>query len=77
MSESKMKGGQGLPGSTQGQIDTPMCSENVGNKGGGRTHSFAGTFNANAAGPGRGAIKTDDKIEGPGVKGEWKHPHKY
>jgi hypothetical protein len=66
--------GPGDPGSQQGQIKTPMCDENVSNKGGGRTHSYAGTFNANAAGGSKGTVRTDDKIEGPGQKNAEKYP---
>lgn len=57
--------GPGDEGSMQGQIKTPMCSENVGNDGGGKTHSY------------KKAVGTIDKggkandIEGPGMKGNW------
>lgn len=61
----------GEKGSMQGQIKTPMCSENVGNKGDPGTHSFKSTMNLNAAGPSKGAMKTDNKIDGPGAKGNW------
>jgi hypothetical protein len=61
----------GDPGSKQNQIATPMCKENVDNKGGGKTHSYADTMNLNAAGPSSGDLKTDNKIEGPGAKGNW------
>lgn len=55
----------GDEGSMQGQIQTPMCSENVGNKGGGKTHSFkkaVGDLNNTSAA---------NTIEGPGMKGDW------
>lgn len=54
----------GEDGSTQGQIKTPMCSENVANKGGGKTHSFAKAT---------GDINKDGNasIAGPGIKGKW------
>ncbi len=72
MSDVSMKPREpGEKGSTQGQIDTPMCSENVGNKGGGKTHSYKNTMNLDAAGPSKGAMKTDNKIDGPGAKGNW------
>jgi hypothetical protein len=61
----------GEDGSMQGQIKTPMCAENVGNKGGGKVHSYAKTMNLNAAGPSKGAMKTDNTIDGPGAKGDW------
>lgn len=61
----------GDKGSKQGQIQTPMCSENVDNQGGGKTHDYSGTMNLNAAGPSNGGLKTDNKIEGPGAKGDW------
>lgn len=56
----------GDEGSMQGQIKTPMCSENVGNKGGGKTHSFAKANGSVDKGPGAG-----NSIEGPGIKGDW------
>lgn len=59
------KKGPGEEGSTQGQIKTPMCSENVGNDGGGKTHSFkkaVGDINKGGAA---------NSIEGPGMKGNW------
>lgn len=62
----------GKSGSMQGQIKTPMSPTNVGNKGGGKTHDYSNTMNLNAAGPSKGAMKTDDKIQGPGEKGRWK-----
>ncbi len=62
----KMKAREpGESGSMQGQIQTPMCSENVGNQGGGKTHSY------------KKALGTMDKsgkantIEGPGMEGDW------
>ncbi len=62
----------GEKGSMQGQIKTPMCSENVQNKGGaGKVEKFSGTMNLNAAGPGKGAMKTDGSIKGPGAQGNW------
>lgn len=67
----------GDKGSMQGQIKTPMCSENVDNQGGGgsgsspKVHSYKNTMNLDAAGPSKGAMKTDSKIEGPGAKGNW------
>ncbi len=67
----------GDKGSMQGQIKTPMCKENVDNQGGGgsgsspKVHSYSGTMNLDAAGPSKGAMKTDSKIEGPGMKGNW------
>lgn len=61
----------GEKGSMQGQIKTPMCSENVGNKGDPKTHSFKSTMNLDAAGPGKGAMKTDGSIKGPGAQGNW------
>jgi hypothetical protein len=55
----------GEEGSTQGQIETPMCSENVGNKSGGATHSYKKAVgDINKAG-------TNNDIEGPGMKGDW------
>ncbi len=71
MADSKMKGGEGFPGSMQGQIKTPMCSENVSNKGGGATHDYSKTMNLNSAG-GKGGMKTDGSVKGPGEKGSWK-----
>lgn len=56
----------GDEGSTQGQIKTPMCSENVGNDGGGKTHSFAKATGKIDKGGGAG-----NSIEGPGIKGNW------
>jgi hypothetical protein len=56
----------GEDGSTQGQIMTPMCSENVGNKGDGKTKSFksvVGAANDKSSG--------NASIEGPGMKGNW------
>ena len=61
----------GEKGSTQGQIMTPMCDENVSNKGGGDIHSYKGVVNTKSAGPSSGDLKTDNAIEGPGVKGNW------
>lgn len=61
----------GDKGSMQGQIKTPMCKENVGNKGDPGVEKFSGTMNLNAAGPSKGAMKTDSKIEGPGATGKW------
>jgi hypothetical protein len=61
----------GEDGSTQGQIQTPMCKDNVQNKKGGDTHSYKGTMNLNAAGNGNGGLKTDSKIEGPGANCNW------
>ncbi len=54
----------GESGSMQGQIKTPMCSENVGNKGGGKTHSYAKAT---------GDVSTSGKasIKGPGAQGKW------
>jgi hypothetical protein len=55
----------GEDGSTQGQIQTPMCSENVANKGGEKTHSFKKAV---------GSIDKSGKantIEGPGMTGNW------
>ena len=63
--------GPGQSGSTQGQIKTPMMSQNVANKGGEKVHSFKSTMNLDAAGPSKGALKTDSKIEGPGVTCNW------
>lgn len=57
------------PGTTVGQIKTPMCSENVGKKNDPKTHSYRGTYNENSAG-GKG-IPTSNEIKGPGVKGEY------
>lgn len=71
MADSMKTREPGDEGSKQGQIDTPMCKENVGNKGGGKTHSYKDTMNLNAAGPSKGAMKTDGTIEGPGAKGDW------
>lgn len=51
----------GEPGSMQGVIKTPMCSANVGNEGGGKTHTFKGMPSAN------GGVS----IEGPGADGKW------
>lgn len=55
----------GHPGSKHGQIDTPMCKENVGNKGGGKTHSYAkaleGVTGEKSGGKG-------NSILGPGAK---------
>lgn len=54
----------GEDGSTQGQIQTPMCSENVANKKGGDTHSYEkATGKINDSG--------STSIEGPGMKGNW------
>lgn len=55
----------GDDGSMQGQIKTPMCDENVGNKGGGKTHSYKkaiGNLNNTSAA---------NMIDGPGMKGDW------
>lgn len=56
----------GEEGSTQGQIKTPMCSENVGNDGGGKTHSFKKATGKIDKGGGAG-----NSIEGPGMTGNW------
>ncbi len=61
----------GEKGSMQGQIKTPMCKENVDNQGDPGVHSFKSTMNLNAAGPSKGAMKTDGTIDGPGAKGNW------
>ena len=64
MAEDTMKGREpGEEGSTQGQIETPMCSANVGNEGGGKTHSFKSVTKITGEGG------TD--IAGPGAKGQW------
>lgn len=52
----------GEPGSTTGDIKTPMCSENVGNKGGGKTHSYKGMPDSSGD---AGLVK------GPGAQGKW------
>lgn len=56
----------GEEGSMQGQIKTPMCDENVGNKEGGKTHSFKKAVGSIDKGGTSG-----NSIEGPGVKGNW------
>lgn len=62
---AEMKG-PGDEGSTQGQIKTPMCDENVDNKGGeGKVHSYkkaVGALDKSGA---------SNSIEGPGAKGNW------
>lgn len=56
--------GPGDKGSMQGQIKTPMCSENVGNKGDPKTHSYKkATGNPSTSGGGG--------IKGPGAQGKW------
>lgn len=60
----------GDPGTTVGQIMTPMCEENVGRKNTPGVHSYKSTFN-DGAGGGHGNMKTSNSIEGPGVKGEY------
>ena len=55
----------GDDGSTQGQIKTPMCSENVDNQGDGKVHSYkkaVGSLDKSSAA---------NSIEGPGAKGNW------
>lgn len=65
MAEDKLKGREpGEDGTTVGQIQTPMCSENVGDKQGGSTHSYASVIKG-ANGDG-GA-----DIYGPGEQGNW------
>lgn len=63
---ARTNGTMGDEGSKQGQIQTPMCSENVGNKGGGSTHSFADVVGKMSGGGGKSDIK------GPGSEGSWK-----
>ena len=60
----------GDKGSTVGQIDTPMCEENVGKKNGPGVHSYKSTFH-DGSGGGKGNMKTSNTIEGPGVKGQY------
>lgn len=61
MAETK---GPGLSGSTQGQINTPMCSENVDNQGDAKVHNYEkATGKINTTG--------GSSIEGPGAKGNW------
>jgi hypothetical protein len=56
--------GPGKEGSTQGQIKTPMSSENVDNGGDAPVHSYKkATGNISKSG---GA-----SIEGPGAEGNW------
>ncbi len=56
--------GPGDSGSMQGQIKTPMCSENVQNKGDGKVHSYSkATGNPSTSGGG--------SIKGPGAQGKW------
>ena len=65
---AKEIGGERSPGdkgTTVGQIETPMCSENVGRKNTPGTHDYSSTMNKN--GPG---IATGSTIMGPGVKGK-------
>ena len=65
MADDEMKGREpGEAGTTVGQIDTPMCSANVGDKNGGGTHSFKSVIKG-ASGEG-GA-----DISGPGMQGKW------
>ena len=52
----------GESGSTTGQIKTPMCSENVGNKGGGATHSYKGMPDSSS---------DASLVKGPGAQGKW------
>lgn len=67
----------GEAGSMQGDIKTPMCSENVGNKGGGKTKSYSGmpssgTDSGLVMGPGaKGKWDTQINISGSNVKGRW------
>lgn len=64
---AKSSTGPGDPGSMQGPIKTPMCSANVGNKGGGATESYSkitGAFKSSGSGKG--------DIYGPGTKGALK-----
>ena len=56
----------GEDGSMQGQIKTPMCSENVQSKGEGKVHSFKKATGDIDKSGGKG-----NSIEGPGMKGEW------
>ncbi len=52
----------GDPGTTVGQIKTPMCSENVGRQNTPTTHDYSkATGNPSTSG--------SDQIEGPGVAG--------
>ena len=69
MARSDSKG-PGDQGSMQGQIKTPMCSENVGNKGGGQTQSYSKVTSAFSGSKGSG--KSDSSIYGPGTKGKLK-----
>jgi hypothetical protein len=71
MAKDIVGGDVGGKGSMQGQIKTPMAAENVCNKGGGATHSYKNTMNLDSAG-GKGGMKTDGSIKGPGEKGKWK-----
>ena len=57
--------GPGDEGSTQGQIKTPMCSENVDNQGDGKVD-----YMKKATGSLDKGGKNND-IEGPGMKGSW------
>lgn len=58
-------------GSTVGQIQTPMCKENVGKKNDPKVHSYGDTMNLNSAGGGRGSMTTSSNIMGPGEKGSY------
>lgn len=53
----------GLPGSKQGQIDTPMCTTNAGKGAAYRQEKYEGT--------GMPSDKGGEKIYGPGVKNKW------
>lgn len=67
----------GDPGCMQGQIKTPMCTENVGNKGDGGVKTYKGmpegsTDNGLVMGPGaKGKWDTQVSIRGSNVSGRW------
>lgn len=58
----------GCDGSMQGQIQTPMSSENVGRKNTPVVMTFGNTMDKNS--PGGPSIATGSKITGPGEKGK-------
>jgi len=57
--------GPTIPGSTQGQIKTPMAEENIKSQGGaGQIHSYKKAV-------GDTSEKGNASIEGPGADGKW------
>jgi len=61
------------PGTTVGQIKTPMSSTNVGSKGGGATHDYSKARGAVTKGGGKNG---GGLIKGPGAAGTGPAPTK-